>query len=76
VIGGANGGLSGTVNAIVEAYDPATDTWASEPSMPTARFGLSCAALGGAIYAIGGAAQVQSPHNGLHTVERFEPGGS
>ncbi len=77
VIGGASGGrTAGTVNAIVEAYDPATDSWTSEPSMPTARFGLSCAALDGAIYAVGGAAQTLSPHNGLDKVERFEPGGS
>lgn len=38
----------------LEAYDPATDTWTTKASMPTARQVLAAAATGGKLYAIGG----------------------
>src|SRR5439155_23941703 len=40
--------------ATVEAYDPATDTWTTKASMPTARFGLSLTTINGTLYAVGG----------------------
>jgi subtilisin family serine protease len=55
--------------AIVEEYDPATDTWTTRASMPAARFALGVAAASnGKIYAIGG-------YNGsyLTTVEEYDP---
>ena len=55
--------------AIVEEYDPATDTWTTRASMPAARLGLGVAAASnGKIYAIGG-------YNGsyLTTVEEYDP---
>ena len=41
------------VTAIVEEYDPATDTWTRKADMPTARHGWA-AAVDGIIYAISG----------------------
>jgi len=42
------------VYAIVEAYDPDTDTWETQPSMLTARRSLATVVLNNKIYAIGG----------------------
>lgn len=51
--------------ATVEEYDPATDTWTTRASMPTAREGLGVAAANnGKIYAIGG---------GTSAVEEYDP---
>ena len=44
-----NAGLSAN-----EVYDPATDTWESKASMPTARWGLVAEMVNGKIYVIGG----------------------
>lgn len=41
--------------ATVEEYDPATDTWATKASMPTARFRHAAVSVNGKIYVIGGA---------------------
>jgi N-acetylneuraminic acid mutarotase len=39
----------------VEAYNPATDSWTTKPSMPTARYGLAAAASpDGQLYVFGG----------------------
>jgi N-acetylneuraminic acid mutarotase len=40
----------------VEAYDPATDSWTTEPEMPMARGGFTSAALDSAIHVTGGEA--------------------
>jgi hypothetical protein len=37
-----------------EVYDPATNTWSTAPSLPTARFGLGGAAINNQLYAVGG----------------------
>jgi N-acetylneuraminic acid mutarotase len=42
------------VTDIVEAYDPVTDTWATGPSMPTARGHAASAWAGGKFYTIDG----------------------
>jgi hypothetical protein len=56
--------------AVVEAYDPATDTWTTKAPMPTPRFGLSTSVVNGIIYAIGGANNL----NGwVGTVEAYDP---
>jgi len=73
-IGGTNGstGLS-----TVEEYSPATNSWATLPSMPTARYGLAAAAAPctaarhrTCVYAIDGV----SGGTVLSTVEAFEVG--
>src|SRR5206468_10435327 len=50
--GGANG--NNAVDADVEAYDPATDTWTTKTPMPTAGKWLGEAAIDGIIDGIGG----------------------
>ena len=52
----AMGGFSGTgfLNS-VEAYDPATNLWATVASLPTATDSLAAASADGIVYAIGGA---------------------
>jgi N-acetylneuraminic acid mutarotase len=57
---------------IVEAYDPVTDTWEAKARMPTARMDLSTSAIGGRIYAIGGAMSYLGVR--LPTVEVYETG--
>jgi N-acetylneuraminic acid mutarotase len=78
-IGGNYGTNIGTGNLnTVEAYTPATNSWATVASMPTARYGLAAATgLDGRIYAIGGdtASPGTSPGSGpLTTVEAYTPG--
>jgi hypothetical protein len=51
-LGGSNAG--GLLN-VTERYDPASDTWTREASMPTARFALGVGAFNGSLFAVGGA---------------------
>jgi N-acetylneuraminic acid mutarotase len=50
------GGLRNGNEALteVDAYDPATDTWAPLPDMPTPRDHLGVAVVGDSLYAVGG----------------------
>ncbi|MET9801279.1 kelch repeat-containing protein [Streptomyces sp. NPDC006368] len=76
-VGGTNGGGSLTT---VEAYSPATNTWANVPSMPTARAFLGAAAApcpqgvqelrGMCVYTVAGAARTAASGTGTGT----EPG--
>jgi len=45
---------TGTAKNVMEAYDPATDTWSTKATMTTARYYHSAAAANGKIYVIGG----------------------
>jgi hypothetical protein len=59
-IGGAsnfqppNGFYGAILTRANEVYDPATDTWETKVSMPTARMGLQANVVDGKIYLIGG----------------------
>jgi hypothetical protein len=68
-IGGAfSGGGAGL--STMEEYDPATDTWTTKASMPTARAPfLSTSVVDGIIYVIGGA----SGQATVSTVEAYDP---
>jgi len=55
----------------LEVYDPATDIWAAQMQMPTARWDLAAAAANGKIYAIGGWDPLSQTV--LATVEEFDP---
>jgi N-acetylneuraminic acid mutarotase len=56
--------------AIVEEYDPATNTWTTKAPMPTPRFGLGTSAVNGKIYAIGGGS---TNSEALAVVEEYDP---
>jgi len=55
VVGGitSSGGLANIV-ATLEVYDPATNTWTTETSMPTAREHVGGAVINGKFYVVGG----------------------
>ncbi|HEY5096254.1 MAG TPA: kelch repeat-containing protein [Candidatus Eremiobacteraceae bacterium] len=58
----------------VEAHDPAspaTDTWITKASMPTARFGLAAGVVKGILYAVGGANDINGGGT-LNTVEAYD----
>jgi N-acetylneuraminic acid mutarotase len=74
VFGGSPSVGSGTALSTVEAYNPATDTWSSRASMPTARLGLAVATgSDGHIYAIGGESLGSNAVLCLATVEMYDP---
>ena len=55
VFGGRSlSGTSSTELSVVEAYDPAADSWATVASMPTARRNIAAAPYGDKIYVLGG----------------------
>ena len=60
---------------LVEAYDPATDTWVNRAKMPTRRSGVRVAVVRNAIYAIGGGGWPQVGAGGpfLTTIEKYDP---
>jgi hypothetical protein len=62
------GPLPGASLALVEAYDPASDTWSSISPMPTARRAAAAATVNGVIYVFGGSGGVDL----LATVEAFD----
>ena len=56
--------------ATVEAYDPATNSWTTRASMPTARNDLAVGVANGILYAIGG---ISGAVQGVATVEAYDP---
>jgi N-acetylneuraminic acid mutarotase len=54
VVGGTNN--LGIITGAVQAYDPATDSWTTVSSMPTARSDIALGTVNGALYAFGGSA--------------------
>ncbi len=65
-------GLPGNTN-LVQAYDPAADTWVTKSPMPTPRSGLNTANLNGIIYAAGGEAQTTSLLAAFRAFEAYDP---
>ena len=57
--------------AVVEAYDPATDTWTRLPDLPAARGGHTAAAVAGRIHVTGGEAFAPARTFGEHWA--FDP---
>jgi N-acetylneuraminic acid mutarotase len=64
-------GNAGPTLATVEVYDPVTDTWATDTSMPTARNGPAAGVVNGVMYVVGG---VNGNGVILATNEAFTPG--
>ncbi len=48
---------------VVEAYDPATNSWSNLPPMPVSRHGLAAGAIGNKLILVGG--DVQSSGTGV-----------
>jgi N-acetylneuraminic acid mutarotase len=72
IIGGYIPGISGYPGLTpVEVYDPATDSWAIAPDMPTGRFGAYTSVVDGMIYVIGGLDRWIT--SALGTVEVYNP---
>lgn len=73
----AVGGLEGAERVrcadsrVIEAYDPATNTWMRLPDMPTARHALAAVGHKGRLYALGGYTIQGSGQT--TTVESFDP---
>lgn len=57
----------------IEAYDPASDTWHSYPSMTVPRHGFGAATLGDRIYLPGGGTEQGFGSVNDHTVFAFQP---
>ncbi len=55
----------------LQAYDPATDSWAVKANLPSARNWTSCAAVNGKIYVIGG--DTTFLFNPLKTMSEYDP---
>lgn len=66
------GVVPGPATNALEVYDPATNTWAALPAMPTARMGLTLTAWGGKLYAVGGRTDGSSI-SAVGTVEIYDP---
>jgi len=56
VVGGVSqsGVINNPRNAVLQVYDPTTNTWATKASMPTARAGAEAVAINGQLYVVGG----------------------
>lgn len=65
-------GLPGNIN-LVQAYDPATDSWVTKTPMPTTRSGLNTASLNGIIYAAGGEVQDDKYLAAFRAFEAYDP---
>jgi N-acetylneuraminic acid mutarotase len=76
VVGGyatTSTGGGGATLATVEVYDPLTNIWTTDTSMPTPRAGLVAGVVNGILYAAGGQ---DSNGNILATNEAFMPAGA
>jgi N-acetylneuraminic acid mutarotase len=70
VFGGQRVGGGSGIDS-VEAYDPASDTWGSRASIPTARLGMMASAVDDKCYLIGGA---DGPGGAaLNRVDEYDP---
>jgi len=65
-------GFPGNIN-LVQAYDPATDSWVTKKPMPTARSGLNTASLNGIIYTAGGEVQNDDYLAAFRAFEAYDP---
>jgi hypothetical protein len=75
VIGGETGGWwEGPLTGVMEAYDPATDTWTAKAPMPTARFHFDVAVVDSKIYAVAGWPNLGGGEGGpTQVVEIYDP---
>jgi N-acetylneuraminic acid mutarotase len=76
VVGGSVYGSENSIEGtgLTQVYDPENDNWTMGTAMPTARLGLTLAALNDQIYAIGGSSYLVFTPS-LTAVERYTPFG-
>ena len=55
---------------ILDVYDPATNTWATKATMPTARFEMAGRVINGFFYVVGGD---QQPAQDTGALEVYDP---
>jgi N-acetylneuraminic acid mutarotase len=67
-------GFPGNIN-LVQAYDPAADSWVTKTPMPTARSGLNTTNLNGIIYVAGGEVQGDKFLAAYRAFEAYDPAG-
>lgn len=67
--GHPSGGFSSGAIAVLEAYDPATNTWTSKAPMPTARGTAAAGVINGVLYVAGGTVSGSA----LTTLEAYDP---
>lgn len=60
------------MSVVVEAYNPATNTWSTKPSLPNGRYATAAAASNGTIYVTGGISV--NPTELLGTAIKYTPG--
>ena len=65
-------GFPGNIN-LVQAYDPAADSWVTKTPMPTPRSGLNTASLNGIIYVAGGEVQDDKYLAAYRAFEAYDP---
>jgi N-acetylneuraminic acid mutarotase len=78
VIGGAAGSSAGLyTSSSVYAYNPASDSWSAEASLPTAQYSAATAELNGSLYVVGGCTSAAScgygPGVGTDAMYRYDP---
>jgi N-acetylneuraminic acid mutarotase len=67
------GGVGSEMTAIVEVYDPATNTWGSRAPMPTPRGGVNGIAVNGCLYTFGGEGNDDHPFGVFEQTEVYNP---
>ena len=67
------GGVGSEMTAIVEVYDPATNTWGSRAPMPTPRGGVNGIAVNGCLYTFGGEGNDDHPFGVFDQTEVYNP---
>ncbi|MBI3646088.1 MAG: hypothetical protein HY233_09015, partial [Acidobacteriales bacterium] len=74
VVGGCiNSDCRVGVTNILQVYDPATDTWTTKASMPTARAAMATGVIAGQLYVAGGFQACYGPCPMVNTLEVYDP---
>ena len=74
VVGGRfGGGVGSEMTAVVEVYDPATNTWRAGTPLPEPRAGLTGTVVNGCLYAIGGEGNDADPRGIFELNEVYNP---
>ena len=67
------GGVGSEMTAVLEVYDPATNSWESQAPMPTARGGVNGIAVNGCLFTFGGEGNDDHPFGVFDQTEVYNP---